>query len=136
MVSVRRNMDTNIVYVDGAETVIEAANKMLQNGVWSLVVKRSGLPEGVVTERDMVSRCLSKGLNARNTSVEKFTSFPFITIGPEEPLRKALELMEEKKIRRVYVIEDGKIIGRVTQTAAFENLFDLISGLSVLTDDV
>ena len=76
MVTVRNNMDTNIVYVDAAETVIEAANKMLQNGVWSLFVKKRGLPEGVVTERDMVTRCLSKGLNAKNTSVEKIMSSP------------------------------------------------------------
>jgi CBS domain-containing protein len=136
MVTVRNNMDTNIVYVDAAESVIDAANKMLKNDVWSLVVKKRGLPEGVVTERDMVTRCLSKGLNARTTSVEKIMSSPIITVGPEEPLRKALELMQEKRIRRVYVIEDGKIIGRITQTAACGNLFDLVSELSTLSGNI
>lgn len=136
MVNVRNNMDTNIVYVDAAETVLKAARKMVQNEVWSLVVKKRGLPTGVVTERDMITRCLSKGLDSKNLSVEKIMSSPIIAVGPEEPLRKALELMQEKRIRRVYVIEDGQIIGRVTQTATCGNLFNLVSSLSSLSANI
>jgi CBS domain-containing protein len=134
MVSVRNNMENKVVYVDASETVMDASNKMLNNSVWSLVVLKGGLPEGVVTERDMIIRCLSKGLNPRTVSVEQIMSSPLITIGPEEPMRRAFEVMQEKNIRRVYVIENGKIIGRVTQTAACSSLLDLVSGLSSISN--
>jgi CBS domain-containing protein len=134
MVTVRNNMETNVVFVDASDTVIEASNKMLQNGVWSVVVKKRGLPEGVVTERDMIRRCLSKGLDPKRVLVEEIMSSPLITLGPEEHLRKALDLMQEKSIRRVYVVENGKIIGRITQTAACANLFDLVTKLASVSD--
>ena len=134
MVKVRSNMDTCVVFVDASAAVIEAVNKMLQNEVWSLIVKKDGLPEGVITDRDIIRRCVSKGLNSNTLPVEQIMSSPLITIGPEQPLREALNLMYEKNIRRVFVVEDGKIIGRVTQTGACRNLYDMIAGLSAISN--
>ena len=125
-------MDTKIVTVDYNEPCKKAIDKMIENGVWSVLVTEEGLPTGVVTERDIIRRVIAKGLDINGVRVGSIMSSPLITIGPEEPLSKAMELMSSHSIRRVYVVEKGKIIGRVTQTGAFKSLLDALLLLSEL----
>ena len=133
MVTVRANMDTRVVCLDASETVMVAIKKMIQNKVWSVVVTKYGLPEGVVTERDIIRRCVSTGMDPRGERVERIMSSPLITIDPDASMREALDLMNEKNIRRVYAVEDGKIIGRVTQTESFRFLISIFEGLESIS---
>jgi len=128
---VRDVMDEKIVYVKHDDTCIKAIEKMLENGVWSVLVEENGLPIGVVTERDIIRRVIAKKLSVEGVKVKNIMSSPLITIGPDEPISKAMELMAMNNIRRVYVIKEGKIIGRVTQTNAFKQLLD---ALTILTE--
>lgn len=129
---VRDVMDTKVVMIDYNEPCIKAIEKMLENGVWSVLVAEDGLPTGVVTERDIIRRVIAKDLDIKGVRVGTIMSSPIITIGPEEPVSKAMELMASHNIRRVYVVEEGKIIGRVTQTGAFKSLLDALMLLSEL----
>jgi len=113
--------------------VAEAIKKMLSSNVWSLVVLIRGLPEGVVTERDLIRRCFAKGLVPERLTVEKIMSSPLITIGPDATIREAMSLMVEKDIRRLFVVEEGKIVGRLTQGHLLESTLDMMSSLSSLT---
>ncbi len=126
-------MDKNVVSIDSATSVSSAIKKMLQSNVWSLVVEKRGLPEGVVTERDMIRRCIAKGLSPESLPVEKIMTSPLVTIGPDSTIREAMSLMVEKDIRRLYVVEKGKIVGRVTQTRLFESTMELLSSLTSLS---
>lgn len=126
-------MDKNVVSIDAEATVADAIREMVKGNVWSLLVEKRGLPEGVVTERDVIRRCLWKGLVPDRMPVEKIMSSPLITIGSDATIREAMSLMVEKDIRRLFVVEDGKIIGRVTQTNLFESTLEIMSSLSSLS---
>lgn len=126
-------MDTKVFSLDSNATVEEAVKSMLQNGVWSLVVEKQGLPEGVVTERDVIRRCLAKGMVASKTPVGNVSSFPLITIGPDATIREATDMMVAKDIRRLFVVDKGKIVGRITQTELFKSTFDVMEVLSSIT---
>jgi signal-transduction protein with cAMP-binding, CBS, and nucleotidyltransferase domain len=126
-------MDKKVVHMDARASVAEVIKRMVADNVWSLVVDRRGLPEGVVTERDVLRRCLAKGLVSEKTPAEKIMSSPLITIGPEATIREAMGLMVQKDIRRLFVVEDGKIIGRVTQTELFDSTVDVLGSLSSLS---
>lgn len=130
---VRDVMDKKVVSVDSSATVGEAIKKMIQNDVWSLLVEKRGLPEGVVTERDVIRRCLAKGLVPSVTTVEKIESSPLITISPEATIREAMDTMVGRKVRRLFVVEGGRIVGRVTQTELFESTFSMMESLSGLS---
>ncbi|MEM1975478.1 MAG: CBS domain-containing protein, partial [Candidatus Caldarchaeum sp.] len=54
------------------------------------------------------------------------------TISPDASLGEAMAKLVEKNIRRLFVIENGKIIGRVTQTELFENTLNVMMALSAL----
>lgn len=125
-------MDKNVVSIDLAATVSEAASTMIRAKVWSLVVVGRGLPQGVVTERDIIRRCVSEGLEPKRVKVEQIMSSPLITIGQDATIREAMSTMIEKDIRRLYVVEGGRILGRVTQTHLFQSNFDLMSSLAGL----
>ncbi|MCS7142391.1 MAG: CBS domain-containing protein [Aigarchaeota archaeon] len=124
-VRVRDVMETTIPTVDANTTVMDTVKRMVSDNVWSFLVTKDGLPVGVVTERDILRRCISKGYSL-NMKIGDIMSSPIITIGPDEPLGKALQLMTEKNIRRLYVIEGGKIIGRITQTKGVETTLNVL----------
>lgn len=128
-------MDRDVVFVEKGTPVIEAIRRMVENGVWSVVVIDKGLPVGVLTERDFIRRCLLRRSysNPMQVPVEEIMSSPLITVGPEEPVGNVWRLMVEKKIRRVYVVEEGKIIGRVTQTGLFQKMLEAFMAMMELT---
>ena len=130
-VRVRDVMETNVPAIDAKATVMEAVQRMVKENVWSFLVTKEGLPVGVVTERDILRRCISKGYSL-NMRVEEIMSSPIITIGPDEPIGRALQIMAEKNVRRLYVVEGGKVIGRITQTKSMESLLDVLLTLQSL----
>lgn len=125
-------MDTKVRLVRAEATVAEAINIMVKEDVWSLVVEVRGLPEGVVTERDILRRCLSKGLRPEKETIGQIMSSPLLTVSPEATIRDAMSLMVEKAVRRLYLVENGKIVGRVTQTRLFESSLEVMLSLSNL----
>jgi len=106
---------------------------MINSKVWSLLVVTRGLPQGVVTERDVLRRCINNGLAPDKVKVGAIMSSPLITIGPDATVREAMSMMVEKGVRRLYVVEGGKVVGRITQTRLFQSNFDLMMSLSGLT---
>jgi CBS domain-containing protein len=132
-IRVRDVMDKNVKFIESSASVADAVKMMIEAKVWSLVIEKGGLPEGVVTERDIIRRCLSKGLLPEKLPVEKIMSSPLITIGPDTTVREAMSTMVEKDVRRLFVVENGKIVGRVTQTHLFETSLDVLSAISSLS---
>jgi CBS domain-containing protein len=133
-VMVRDVMDKRVVPVIYMATVDEAVKKMLENNVWSLVVERKGAPWGVVTERDVIRRCVAKGLSTAKTSVGSISTSPIITISPDATMREAMDAMAAREIRRLFVVEKGKIIGRITQTEVFQSTIDVMETLTSLSN--
>lgn len=127
---VRDAMDRNVIILDEGKTCMDAIKAMMENNVWSVVVSRNGLPVGVVTERDIIRRVISKGRDVNRVRLGDIMSTPLVTIGPDEPIGRAMELMVTKEIRRIYVVEEGKIIGRITQTEAFRHILNILMTLS------
>ncbi|HKT22105.1 MAG TPA: CBS domain-containing protein [Nitrososphaerales archaeon] len=127
-------MDKNVVTIDSGASVDDAVKMMIQNKVWSLVVEKEGASEGVVTERDVIRRCVAKGLPTSKTAVGRIASSPLISVGPDSTLREAMDLMAAKDVRRLFVIDKGKIIGRVTQTEVFQSTLSVMEILSSLSN--
>ena len=131
-VTVRQVMDDKVVSIDANQTVKQALDKLIQAKVWSLIVERDGFPVGVVTEHDILRRCVIKGQNIETVKVGEIMTSPLITVEPGTRAGDALEKMLEKNVGRLYVAEGGRIIGRVTQTALSSNLLDVMMTLANL----
>ncbi|HEU16703.1 MAG TPA: CBS domain-containing protein [Nitrososphaeria archaeon] len=126
-------MDKRVVLVDRSEPVSSALRRMLDSGIWSVVVTDEGRPTAVLTERDFVRMCLIRGCEgALSVPAGDIATSPLVTCGPDDPVGYVWKLMVERSVRRVYVVDDGAIVGRVTQTGLFQKLLETFIALSQL----
>jgi CBS domain-containing protein len=123
-------MQKDVVIIEASETVATAIKTMLEKNVWSLVLSKGGLPVGFVSERDIIRRCFAKGFDPENSHLESVMSSPLVTAELDTPLIQIMALMTEKKIRRVYIVDKGQIVGRITQTGAFAELINIMISIS------
>ena len=69
---------------------------------------------GIVTERDLVTRIVSKGKDAKKVKVQDFMSSPVISVSPETRILDAVKIVSRHRIRRLPVVKDGKLVGIIT----------------------
>jgi CBS domain-containing protein len=79
-------------------------------------VSRKGAPIGILTERDMINRVLSKNKNPKKTKSKDVMTTPIVSKPSNFPLYKLIKIMNEYMIRHVPIIQEDKIIGIITQT--------------------
>lgn len=112
---VRDMMKKQVLTIDSSLTVKDAAKMMEDSGVSCLVITEKNAPIGILTERDFVTRITSLGKSS-SIPVRKVMSSPLIAIGPDETAKKLAELIKEKKIHKVPVVEGNRLIGIVSAT--------------------
>ena len=101
-----------------SETALqEVAQMMIDHDCGEIPVvdnKETRRPIGVITDRDIVCRTIAKGLNPLDLTVAEFMTTPCVTVTPEMSVAQCASLMEDKKIRRVPVVDaDGSCCGIV-----------------------
>lgn len=94
-------------------TLQEAARQMQQRGAGSVVVCRNGIPEGILTDKDL-RRAAAGGADAASTEVRRFMSVPVITVHAGIPVAEALTNMLRSGISHLVITEDGSPATRVT----------------------
>jgi len=112
---VKEVMTRALVSVDPTTTLLQISKMMEQGGMGSILVKQNGNPSGIITDRDFAIKVAAKGLSL-GTQVDKIATFPLLTISSDDSLLDAAKLMSEKKIRKLAVVENGKIVGIITST--------------------
>jgi len=117
--------------ISGNDTVVVAAHQMLEHDVGTLVVvDAEGHPAGIVTDRDIVTRCVAEELVAAKVKVRDVMTSEVHTVYEDESLESALELMADKKIRRLVVVNGA---GRVAGIVALD---DFLEGIVASVEDV
>ena len=109
------NMSTPLISVNPATTVFQIAKMMEQGEIGAIIVKENGNPVGIITDRDFAIKIAVNSLSF-DTPVEKIMSSPLITINHDESISSAVKIMSSKKIRKLAVSENDKIIGIITST--------------------
>jgi len=111
---VREAMKMNPVTVSPDTTVQEAAELMRKHRVGSCIVIVEK-PIGIITERDIVHKVVSQDLKASDVKVKDIMSSPIIVIDPYKSIEEAMRIMANGNIRRLPVIENGELVGIITQ---------------------
>lgn len=108
-------MTRALILVDSSTTVYQVAKMMEQGGVGAIIVKKNNLPEGIITDRDFAIK-IAVNKYSLDTQVDKVASYPLQTINANESILAAADFMSKKKIRKLGVMDDGKVVGIVTST--------------------
>ena len=115
LILVQDVMTRAIISVTNETTVFQVAKMMEQGGIGAVLVKKNGHLSGIITDRDYATKIVAHNLPS-DTPVEQIMSSPLITINFDESISAAAERMTSKKIRKLAVTDNGKIIGLITST--------------------
>jgi CBS domain-containing protein len=113
---VKEIMTRNPITVDIDTKISEAAKQMFELDVGSIIVMENNNPVGILTERDMVFKIISKNLLPDSLELKNVITTPLITLDANEDIQRAIELMLKMKIRRIPIVLDKKLVGLVTET--------------------
>jgi CBS domain-containing protein len=113
---VRDIMTKNVITIEANRTALEAAKIMAEKGISSLIVLKDQDPVGIITERDFVKKICIKELNISRVKVNEVMSKLRTFADPEIPIEVAVQRMVNHKIRRLPIMEDGKVVGIITVT--------------------
>ena len=104
-------MSRDPVIVDAADTLQEAARRMRGADIGDLVVIERGEPVGMLTDRDIVVRGVADSRDVRITACGSVATRPLLAVGPEASVDEALRRMRSGTVRRLAVLERGRLVG-------------------------
>ena len=113
--SVREAMTEDPRSIGPSASVVEAARLMRDEHVGSLPITDGDTLVGMITDRDITTRVVAEAANLATTSVRDVYSEDLISVGPDKDFEEALRLMARHQVRRLPVVEDGKLVGIVAQ---------------------
>ncbi len=112
---VRQLMNTNVVYLYPEDTVSNAARMLMRHDIGALpVCTKDGRLRGMVTDRDIVLRCVASDTPPEETKLREIMTRGIITVSPNDTLHEASKIMADEQIRRLPVVEGDKLIGMLS----------------------
>ncbi len=116
MAQVRDIMEKNVVTIDSKKSCLEASKLLEEKDISFLVILEDGVPSGVVTERDFVRKLVLNEKTPSQTPLTEIMSPKFRSVEPTTEIEDAVQKMLNNNIRRLIVLEEGKLAGVITQT--------------------
>lgn len=110
--TIREIMTADPITVAADSTIEEAARKMRDANIGSLAVVDQKTVSGILTDRDIVVRAVAEGRT--NARVGDIASRDLVTAKPDDKVHDVVRLVGEKALRRVLVMDDGKLQGIVS----------------------
>lgn len=109
-------MVKEVIAVDSVVTVREAVDLMNNYEIGCLVVLTGSRVDGIVTERDILKRVIGKSRDVNKTKIKEVMSRPVWVVSPNTELETALHTMLTRKIKKLPVVKEDRLIGLLTLT--------------------
>ena len=108
-------MSDAVISIDQNEAVSTAAKLLKHCNIGALpVCDEKKRLRGMLTDRDIVTRCIAAELDPGETRVEEIMSRGIVTVSPFDEMRRVVKLMREDRVRRLPVLDEGRLVGMVT----------------------
>jgi len=123
MTTARDIMSSNTECAQVTDNLAEVAKKMRDLEVGALpICGEDNRLKGMITDRDIVVKCVADGGDPNSTTVESFVEDKPVTIGADDSVEEALKTMTSHGVRRLPVIDGHDLIGMVSQADIAKNL--------------
>jgi len=120
-------MTKSVISVDATITVNEAAKMMEDAKVGAVIVMEDNSPIGIITDRDFVVKIVAHAYQI-TSPVKQIMSSPLFSINLDESVRTAADLMHERGIMKLPVVDGDKVVGIITAR-------DIVNLLAVCVED-
>ena len=105
---------STIFSIGANASVYEAVAKMDECKVGALFVVEDGAPVGVISERDYARKIILHGRSSKDTAVAEIMSSPVVSVEPSTPLAQCMQVVTERRVRHLAVVESGRIVGVIS----------------------
>ena len=109
-------MSKNVLTIDKSVSLQEAAQNMNKLNIGCVIVTDGTKPLGIITERDFVRKIAAQDKQASLIPLSEIMSYKFRWVEPSTEIEDAVQKMLNHNVRRLIVLEDGKLVGVITQT--------------------
>jgi CBS domain-containing protein len=120
-------MTKSVISVDSSMSINESAKMMEDAKVGAVIVMENNLPVGIVTDRDFAVKVAAHAYQI-TSPVKQIMSAPLFAINLDESVRTAADLMHERGIMKLPVMDDEKVVGIITAR-------DIVNLLAVCVED-
>jgi len=114
-IRVKEIMTRKPKFVEPNTSIGKAARIMARNKIGSVLVIDKGVLVGILTEGDILRRAFIKNKSPTKTKVKEIMTKNPIIVSPDDDIEKAAKIMSHKGVRRFPVVEDGAVIGLVSE---------------------
>ncbi len=115
MIKIRSIMTKEVVTIPTSSSIMEGAKLMTSKSVSSLVVVEKNIPIAILSEKDVI-----KGIISQKTKIKDVMDKEFMIVSPMTKFSEISKSLREKKISRFPVVENGKLLGLITETDIVE----------------
>ncbi|MGA8903652.1 MAG: CBS domain-containing protein [Candidatus Bathyarchaeia archaeon] len=115
-------LQEDMASVESGATVSEVAGIMAQKSVRNIFVMSKGVPIGLVRDWDIVRRVVAPKLNPETVKVDEIMCTPVASVNADAELSEIAALMAETGVRRILVMQDGKVLGTITAGSLLNTL--------------
>lgn len=132
---VREIMSNRVLSLRHNDTVLKAAEMLSNHNVGSLPIVTNGELVGIITDRDIVLRCVAGRCDATQMRIGEIMSTKLVTVTPEDSVRSAMDVMAANQVRRLPVTEGKRVVGMlsladVARATTSEHLAETVSEIS------
>lgn len=128
-------MNTEVKTIGEESSIQEAAEQMKKFRIGSLVVVKNSKMIGILTERDILDKVVAEAEDSSKVKVKEIMTKEVVMVAPDKDIGEAAELMMEKKIKKLPVIQGKQLVGIVTATdlcTAEPKLIEQVGALMLL----
>ena len=115
MPQVRDLMVSSVVTIEPATSIVDAARRMIQEEKGPLPVVEGESPVAMVTDRDIIARVVAEGRDPNSVRVEDIATHELVTIGPDQDVNEARQLMDQHELDRILVVEGERLVGIISE---------------------
>jgi CBS domain-containing protein len=115
MPQVRDLMVSDVVTIEPGAGVVDAAKRMIQEEKGPLPIVEGERPVAIITDRDIIAHVVAEGSDPNSVTVDDVATRDLVTIGPDQDVDEARQLMAQHELDRILVVEGDRLVGIISE---------------------
>jgi CBS domain-containing protein len=116
MPRVRDYMVSSVATIKSRTSVVDAAQRLIQEEKGPLPIMEGDRPVGMVTDRDIIAQVVAEGRDPKSVTVEDVAMRELVSVSPEQDVDEARQLMAKHELERIPVVEGDRLVGMISET--------------------
>ena len=108
-------MVASVVTIEPGTSVVDAANRMIQEEKGPLPIVEGDRPVAIITDRDIIAHVVAEGRDPNSVTVDDVATRDLVTIGPDQDVNEARQLMAQHELDRILVVEGDRLVGIISE---------------------